>query len=61
MVEQGSTAYTNSTFNINDDSQSVLWFGGSLPDGTPNTTNIFSFSILKINDTWKVFGQLTTF
>jgi len=49
------------SFVINNEVQSILWFGGSQPDTMPNVFNIFSFSMLRISGTWKVFGQLTTF
>lgn len=64
MIEQGSTAYMVDTLKINSDDEgsvSIMWSGGSLPSGNPNAIDIVSFSILKINGTWKVFGQLTTF
>ena len=64
MIEQGSTAYVVESIKINSDDEgpvTILWSGGSLPAGNPNSIDIVSFSILKINGTWKVFGQLTTF
>lgn len=64
MIEQGSTAYVAESIKINSDDEgpvTILWSGGSLPAGNPNSIDIISFSILKINGTWKVFGQLTTF
>jgi hypothetical protein len=61
MIEQGGTAYMINFIKINGSSVSIIWSGGSLPTGNPNSYDIVSFSILKINDTWKVFGQLTTF
>lgn len=64
MIEQGGTAYMIDSLKINTDDEgpvTIIWSGGSLPAGNPNSYDIVSFSILKINGTWKVFGQLTTF
>ena len=64
MIEQGGTAYMVDDLKINTDDEgpvTIIWSGGSLPTGNPNSYDIVSFSILKINGTWKVFGQLTTF
>jgi hypothetical protein len=64
MIEQGSSSYIVDSIKINSDDEgpvTIVWSGGSLPSGNPNSIDIVSFSILKINGTWKVFGQLTTF
>lgn len=61
IVEQGSTPYKINELRIQNQLQSITWVGGSMPSRVPNTTNVFSFSILRINSNWKVFGQLTTF
>jgi hypothetical protein len=64
MIEQGSTAYMVESIKVNSNNEgpvTIIWSGGSLPSGNPNSIDIVSFSILKINGTWKVFGQLTTF
>ena len=64
MIEQGVTPYVVDSIKINSDDEgviSIIWSGGSLPGGNANSYDIISFSILKINGTWKVFGQLTTF
>jgi hypothetical protein len=64
MIEQGGTAFMVNSLKINSDNDgpvTIIWSGGSLPAGNINSYDIISFSILKINGTWKVFGQLTTF
>ena len=62
MIEQGSTAYKITGLQINSGgAQSISWHGGTQPNGTINSTDIFAFSLIKVNDTWKVLGQKTTF
>ena len=61
IVEQGSTAYTVNEFRIYNQSQSIMWVGGVSPTTVANAINVFSFSFLRIDGDWKVFGQLTTF
>lgn len=64
MIEQGSSPYIVDSIKINSDDEgpvSIIWLNGTPPGGNPNSYDIISFSILKINDTWKVFGQLTSF
>ena len=64
IVEQGTPAYkiTGLKINSNDEgSVSINWFGGSQPTGTTNSTDIFAFSLIKVNNTWRVLGQKTTF
>ena len=61
IVEQGSTPYTVDSFKIYNVAQSITWVGGLSPITVANSVNVFSFSMLRINGDWKVFGQLTTF
>ena len=64
MVDQGVTSYMVDSILINSNGLgpvSIMWLGGSLPSGNPNSIDIITFSIVKINGTWKLFGQLTTF
>jgi hypothetical protein len=60
-IKQDSPAGMINSIKINGSSVSIKWLGGSTPSGTPNLYDIVSFSLLRINDTWIVFGQLTTF
>ena len=64
MIEQGSTAYKITGLKINSEDEgavSISWYGGSQPTGTINSTDIFAFSLIKVNNTWRVLGQKTTF
>jgi hypothetical protein len=64
IVEQGTPAYKITGLKINSDDEgsvSINWYGGSQPTGTTNSTDIFAFSLIKVNNTWRVLGQKTTF
>lgn len=64
IIEQGSTAYKITSLKINSEDEgpvSISWYGGSQPTGTINSTDIFAFSLIKVNNTWRVLGQKTTF
>jgi hypothetical protein len=64
MIEQGLTPYLVDSLQINSDDEgevSIMWFGGSIPDGNATSIDVISFSMIKVNGSWKVFGQLTTF
>lgn len=64
IIEQGTPAYKITGLQINSEDEgpvSINWFGGSQPTGTTNSTDIFAFSLIKVNNTWRVLGQKTTF
>jgi hypothetical protein len=64
MIEQGSTAYDITSLQINSEDEgpvSINWYGGNQPSGTINSTDIFAFSLIKVNSTWRILGQKTSF
>lgn len=64
IIEQGTPAYKITGLQINSEDEgpiSINWFGGGQPTGTTNSTDIFAFSLIKVNNTWRVLGQKTTF
>lgn len=64
IIEQDTPAYKITGLKINSDDEgpvSISWYGGSQPTGTTNSTDIFAFSLIKVNNTWRVLGQKTTF
>lgn len=64
IFEQGSTAYDLTDLQINSENEgsvSINWYGGSQPSGTINSTDIFAFSLIKVNNSWRVLGQKTSF
>ena len=62
VVNQGSTAYIISGFQIGGSSQTINWLGGTTPTGNASKKDIFAFSILcTASNTYTVFGQLVSF
>jgi hypothetical protein len=61
VILDESTNKEINSFVINGVTQSIIWVGGTPPVSVPNVVNVVSFSMLRINDGWRVFGQLTTF
>jgi hypothetical protein len=64
MIEQGSTAYDITSLQINSEDEgpvSINWYGGNQPSGIINSTDIFAFSLIKVNSTWRILGQKTSF
>lgn len=61
ILVQGGTAYIPNAVQIDGVSQTILWQGSSPPSGNINKTDIVAFSIINNNQTYTVFGQLTSF
>lgn len=61
MIAQGSTAYIPSGFAIDNSVITVNWNVGVTPTGNANKTDMISYSVMKINGIWTVFGQFTYF
>lgn len=63
LVTQGSTAYYNSTFQIDGSSVTPKWQGGSAPTaGTASGVDSYTYSIIKTADaTFTVLASLVDF
>jgi hypothetical protein len=63
IVAQGATGYIPSSVSVNGFSTTVQWLGGVAPVGTANATDVFSFSLLRINNAnvWTVLGSVSSF
>ena len=61
ILNQGGTAYIPNALEIGGASQTINWWSGSTPSGTPNAKDIISFTILNDSGTYTVFGQLADF
>jgi hypothetical protein len=61
ILEQSSPAYFINGLSINGTDQTIKWFGDVTPTATANEIDIVSFTILRISNAWKVFGQSVYF
>jgi hypothetical protein len=62
MMDVGATAYKVSNLQIDGVSQSVKWSFGMTPEGTANSRDVYSYTILKIADsTYSVLGNYTSY
>jgi hypothetical protein len=62
MMDVGATAYKVSNLEIDGVSQSVKWSFGMTPEGTANSRDVYSYTILKIADsTYSVLGNYTSY
>jgi hypothetical protein len=61
FVEQGNTAYTPNSFQINAAPQIVRWKNNTPPTGTANRTNIFKYIVVYDGSTYKICGDYDSF
>ena len=57
MVPQGATPYAITALSINAVAQSILWIGATgAPSGNANKTDMWSFTLIRRNNTWVALG-----
>jgi hypothetical protein len=62
MVDLGATAYKASDFKIDGVSQNVKWLGGTVPQGTANAQDVYTYKIFKTADsTYSVLGEYKSY
>lgn len=62
MMDLGSTPYKVSDLQIDSATQSVKWSFGMTPEGTANSRDVYSYTILKTADsTYSVLGNYTSY
>lgn len=61
IIQQSSVARTVSSVQISGVSQNILWSDGVTPVGSANKTDIFSFTLIRSNDSWAVLGSAGSF
>lgn len=61
VLVQGSTPYISSAVQINGTASTIFWQGGSVPNGVSNGTDIISFTLIRVSNTWRVIGSLTSY
>ena len=61
VVEQGSTPYSGSEYQINEETVTIKWVDGNVPTGSANKTEIIGLTAFRVNSSWNVLGALSTF
>ena len=61
LVAQGSTPYIPSALQINGTSQTLSWLAGTAPTGTASKTDLFGFTLARINNAWIAYAYTTYF
>ena len=62
IMVTNTTAYTLTAVYIDNTVQTIKWFGGSAPSGNANSTDIYTFTIIKTgSNTYTVFGSQSKF
>jgi hypothetical protein len=57
VIKQGATGYLPTSYQINTNTQTVKWIGGTTPTASTNKVDIISLSCLYIGSGWTIFGQ----
>ena len=61
IVNQGTTPYMPTAFQIGGVAQTINWLNGITPAGSASKIDVASFSILNNSGTYTVLGSLSTF
>lgn len=62
IINQGSTPYVPTVFQISGSTTTVNWLGGSAPTGTASKIDVVSYSMIRTGSgTWTVLGQIATY
>lgn len=61
ILQQGSTAYTISSIQVNGTATGINWLNGSVPVGNVNKKDIYSFTLIRTGAAWTVLGAQSTF
>jgi hypothetical protein len=61
ILDQGSTAYIPNAVQIEGNSVTIKWSGGSPPSGTNNYVDLVNFTLIRSLNSWTVLGTLSTY
>lgn len=61
ILNQGDIAYIPTEIKINGETQVVNWANGELPIGSENKIDIFGINLIRLNGSWTLLGQYSTF
>jgi len=61
LLYQGATAYLPTVLQINGFNQTIKWSNGVAPQGTPSKVDAVAFSLIRYDNNWDAYGQISTF
>lgn len=61
VIEQGSTPYSASGYQLNNSNINVKWVGSTTPTGSANKTDVIGLTAFRSGSTWNVLGVLSSF
>lgn len=61
FLSQSGTPYYPSAVQIDGVGQTVKWLGALSPQPVANRTELACFALTRVNDSWVVMGQVTSF
>ena len=61
FLYQAATPYTITGVQIDGAAQTVNWFDNITPTSIANKKEVFSFSLVRVNNTWTVHGSMSSF
>ena len=61
LLQQGTTGYYPSAFQIDGVNQTIKWQDGTAPTASSNRLDVVNFTLLRISSIWIVAGSLVAF
>lgn len=61
ILNQGATPRIPNALQINSSNVTILWQDNSIPTGNANKIDLASFTLIRVNSSWIVFGALNTY
>ena len=61
VIDQASTPYSASAYQINSSPIAVKWLNTTIPTGTANHTDVIQLDAYRSGSGWNILGSLTTF
>lgn len=61
LLRQGVTPFMVTGVSIAGDDMVILWFEGTPPDGTAAAVDVVTFTLLRLDGAWTVFGQCAAY
>lgn len=59
IINQGGTGYYPNAIQIDGVAQTILWQGNITPTPSVNRIDVYSFNLIRTNNTWFILGAVT--